>query len=347
MGDRVQDRLDAIYAIGGGPGANRVGFSPEEDEAHRLATGWLAETGLEVEIDADGNLVGRLHGDDPALPEVWSGSHLDSVPHGGRFDGPLGVVAAIEAVARLGRQQRTLGVVAFRDEERGCAGSRARVARGPLPGSFVELHHEQAPRLAEAGAPLAVVSAIVGYARGELQFDGLAGHAGTMPMEGRDDALVRAAGEILRIRDAALAIDGAVATVGRVEVEPGGVNVVPGRVRVSVDARAPDDERLARLVHEIGLEHPIVVPATPLQGAAHDAVAAAIEARGLPVCELASGAGHDAGVLARAGVDAAMLFVRAGNGGVSHSPDESCAAEDVAVAIDVLTDALRRLATSP
>jgi allantoate deiminase len=346
-GDRVTERLDTIYRIGCGPGANRVGFTREEDEAHRVTAAWLEEAGLDVEVDADGNLVGRLPGLDPALPEVWSGSHLDSVPRGGRFDGPLGVVAALEAVIRLGRQRRTLGVVAFRDEERGCVGSRARVARGPLPGSFVELHHEQGPRLADAGVPLAVVGAILAYARGELVFTGQAGHAGTTPMHGRDDALVHAAEEILRIRQAAVDVDEAVATVGRIEVEPGGINVIPARARISVDVRAPDDSRLDRLVREIGLEGAAVVPATPLAGSAHDAVAAAIEARGLPVHELASGAGHDAGVLARAGVDAAMLFVRAGNGGVSHSPDEACADEDVAVAIDVLTDVLRRLATAP
>ena len=114
-----------VYAIGGGPGANRVGYSPEEDEAHRLVVGWLEEAGLEVDVDPAGNLLGRLLGDEPDLPEVWSGSHLDSVPHGGRFDGPLGVLGALEAVCRLGRRRRTLAVVAFREEERGCVGSRA------------------------------------------------------------------------------------------------------------------------------------------------------------------------------------------------------------------------------
>ena len=99
---RVEDRLDAIYAIGGGPGANRVGYTAEEDEAHLLVAGWMREAGLEVDVDADGNLIGRLVGDEPGLPEVWSGSHLDSVPQGGRFDGPLGVVGALEAVSRLG-----------------------------------------------------------------------------------------------------------------------------------------------------------------------------------------------------------------------------------------------------
>ena len=203
----------------------------------------------------------------------------------------------------------------------------------PLPGVFVELHHEQGPRLAAAGAPLAVVTGVVAYARGEKVFDGRAGHAGTTPMEARDDALVAAAAEILRIRDAALSVDGAVATVGRVEVEPGGVNVVPGRVRFTVDARAPDDERLERLVGLIGLEEPAIVSATQFRGTARDALVAAVASHSLPALELSSGAGHDAGVLARAGVDAAMLFVRAGNGGVSHSPDEACADEDVALAV--------------
>jgi len=343
MDGRLGERLDAIYAIGGGPGANRPGFSAGEDEAHRLVAGWMRDAGLEVEVDEDGNLVGRLPALEPALPEVWSGSHLDSVPQGGRFDGPLGVLGALEAAERLGRRRRTLGVVAFREEERGCVGSHARVARGLLPGAWLELHHEQGPRLALAGAPLAVVTAIVGYKRAERVIEGRAGHAGTTPMDARDDALVAAAEEILRIRDVAREIDGAVATVGRLEVEPGGVNVIPGRVRLTIDARAPDDDRLARLLDALGIEPDGVTPPTPLGGPPADALRAAIAGRGLPLVELASGAGHDAGVLARAGVPSAMLFVRALRGGVSHSPDELSSPEDVALAVDVLTDALDRL----
>ena len=346
---RLEERLDAIYVIGGGPtgagGANRVGYSPEEDEAHRLVGGWMQEAGLEVEVDSDGNLIGRLPGDEPGLPEVWSGSHLDSVPQGGRFDGPLGVLGALEAVERLGRRRRTLAVVAFRDEERGCVGSRAFAVRGPLPGAFLELHHEQGPRLALLGAPLAVVTSIVGYVRSERVVEGRAGHAGTTPMDARDDALVRAAAEIIRIRDVAVSIPGAVATVGRIEAEPGGINVIPGRVKFSIDARAPDEERLARLMEGIGIESGTTVAPTAFAGAPLEALRSAIEARGLRAAELASGAGHDAGVLARAGVPSAMLFVRAQNGGVSHSPDEHSTSEDVALAIDVLTDALDRLAS--
>ena len=346
MASELEQRLDAIYAIGGGPGANRPGYTAGEDEAHRLVGGWMREAGLDVEVDDDGNLLGRLPGLEPELSEVWSGSHLDSVPQGGRFDGALGVLGALEAVARLGRQRRTLAVVAFREEERGCVGSQARVARGGLPGAWVELHHEQGPRLALAAAPLGVVTAIVGYKRAERVIGGRAGHAGTTPMDARDDALVTAAEEVLRIRDVARAIEGAVATVGRLDVEPGGVNVIPGRVRLTIDARAPDDVRLGRLLYGLGIDLAGATPPTPLGGPPADALRAAIAERGLSLVELPSGAGHDAGVLARAGVPSAMLFVRALNGGVSHSPEELSSPEDVALAVDVLAHALGLLASS-
>ena len=331
------ERLDRLYAIGGGPGANRVHGSPEEDEAFQLAGEWMRAAGLELEVDAAGNLVGRS----AVRPDVWVGSHLDTVPNGGRYDGALGVVAGIEAVTRAGRGS----AVVFRGEEVGCVGSRAR-CDGELPSAFLELHVEQGPVLASAEAPLGVVTGIVGYARGELVFEGRAGHAGTTPMAARADALVAAAEAVLRIRDAAAGIDGAVATVGQLDVEPGASNVIPARARVSVDARAPDTERLAALVEAIGFEpaqrtEPVAM-AEPLRRV----LAEEIASRGLPVVELASGAGHDAGILAAAGVPSAMLFVRSLNGGVSHSPDELSSDEDVLLAVDVLTGAVQRLAES-
>ena len=190
------------------------------------------------------------------------GSHLDSVTQGGRFDGALGVVAAIEAVERVGSGS----VVVFRGEEVGCVGSRALVAAGgELPRTFLELHVEQGPVLAERDVPVGVVTGIVGYARGELVLEGHAGHAGTTPMVGRKDALVAAAGAIERVRDAALEIPGAVATVGKLDVEPGGANVIPSRVRLSLDVRAPDVERLDALVSSIGFVPPPAssLPASP------------------------------------------------------------------------------------
>ena len=336
---RLEERLEQLYAIGGGPGANRPHPSPEEDEAHRLAAAWLSEAGLEVAVDPHGNLLGRSARD----PDLWVGSHLDSVPRGGRFDGALGVVAAIEAVVRVGAGS----VVAFRGEEVGCVGSRALVAAGrALPWAFLELHVEQGPQLAALGTPVGVVTGIVGYARGELVVEGRAGHAGTTPMDGREDALVVAAAEILRVRDAALAVEGGVATIGQMVVEPGGANVIPSRVRLSLDVRAPDAERLDRLIRTIRFEPSYRVEPALFSGAARGATRAEIEEHGIDVVELSSGAGHDAGILAAAGVDSAMLFVRSLNDGISHSPDELSSPEDLELAVEVLTGALRRLATS-
>ena len=288
--------------------------------------------------------MGRSLGSRPELPEIWTGSHLDSVPAGGKFDGALGVVAGLEAIVSAGDCERTFGLVVFRDEERGCFGSRAFVERGPLPGCYVEVHVEQGPVLEGAGAPLGVVTGIVGYTRREVVFEGAAGHAGTTPMATRDDALSKAAEFVLRVRDAALGIEGTVATVGSVEVEPGAANVIPGSVRLTVDARAPDAERLDRLLAALGLDlDPRSAPVV-MDESVRAVLREEIERLGLPVLELPSGAGHDAGVLAAAGVEAGMLFVRSLNGGASHSPDELTSLEDVAVAIEVLAATLRRLA---
>jgi acetylornithine deacetylase/succinyl-diaminopimelate desuccinylase-like protein len=341
---RALERLDKLYALGGGRGANRLGSSDAEQQACEIAAAWMEDAGLEVESDPAGNVVGRSIGSRPDLPEVWTGSHLDSVPAGGRFDGALGVVVGLEAIASVGACERTLGVVVFRDEERGCVGSRAFVERGSLPGHYLEVHVEQGPVLEQAGTPLGIVTGIVGYTRREVVFEGTAGHAGTTPMSARDDALAKAAEFVVRVRDAAAAIEGAVATVGSLEVEPGAANVIPRRVRLTVDARAPDAERLDRLLAALGLDpEPHNAPAV-MDESVRAVLREEIERLGLPPLELPSGAGHDAGVLASAGVETGMLFVRSLNGGASHSPDELTSEEDVALAIEVLAAALRRLA---
>jgi acetylornithine deacetylase/succinyl-diaminopimelate desuccinylase-like protein len=345
------ERLEQLYAIGGGPGANRLGGSAQEDEAHELFAGWMREAGLEVARDEAGNLYGCLRGRRPELPEVWTGSHLDTVPAGGRFDGALGVVGGLEAVERAGQQERTVTVVAFRDEEGcngpGCVGSRALCAAlpDPRPAAFLELHIEQGPRLEEAGAPLAVVTGIAATAKGEVVFEGREGHAGTTPMAGRSDALVAAAEFVLGLRDAAAAVDGAVATVGRLEIEPGASNVIPARALVSVDVRAPDlkrvEEVLAVVPTELSRTGEVEMSSGPME-----VLREQLANLGVPVIELASGAGHDAGILAAAAVPTGMLFVRSLNGGISHSPDELSAPEDVAQAVTALEGALTGLAAS-
>jgi acetylornithine deacetylase/succinyl-diaminopimelate desuccinylase-like protein len=335
-------RLDEVFHIGNGVGANRVGGTPEEDAACELAVSWLEEAGLEVEVDGRGNVVGRLRGRRPELPEVWTGSHLDSVPEGGRYDGALGVIAGLEAVEGIGQAERTLAVAVFRDEETGCHGSRWRVRHGTLPGAFVEVHVEQGPKLESAGAPVGVVTSIAGIVRCTREFEGRSDHAGTTPMDVRRDALVDAAEYVRHVREVAAAIEDAVATVGELEVVSGAANVVPGRIRLMVDARAPDQERLDRLIAELGLEDAhYVIPPVALSPAV---LREELERLGLPVVELPSGAGHDAGVLAAAGVESSMLFVRSLNGGASHSPEELTSDEDIELALQVLTATLRRLA---
>ena len=322
---RVFERLDELYAIGGG---TRRGYSPEEDAAHELAAGWMREAGLEPEVDAAGNLIGR-RGD----AQVWTGSHLDSVPNGGKFDGALGVVAGIEAAARL--PDAPVGVVAFRAEETGPMGSKRLTE---LPAAFLEVHIEQGPVLERLGEPLGVVTAIAGQARGQVVFEGRADHAGTTPMAAREDALVAAARFVLHVRECAR--EPAVATVGAIEVEPNVMNVVAAKVTVAVDARAPDADALDELVHAIGFE-----PGSRLDPAAMSGAPFEVLGELLPEApRLVSGAGHDAMVLAAAGVPTGMLFVRSLNGGVSHSPEELSSEEDVGLAVDVLTRALERLA---
>jgi acetylornithine deacetylase/succinyl-diaminopimelate desuccinylase-like protein len=321
---RLLDRLDQLYAIGGG---TRLGYSPEEDAAHELAASWMREARLEVSRDEAGNLFGR-RGD----ARVWSGSHLDTVPNGGRFDGALGVVAALEAADRL--RDLPLTVVVFRAEESGPMGSR-RVAEPPE--AFVEVHIEQGPVLEQLGKPLAVVTAVIGQARGSVTFEGTAAHAGTTPMAQRDDALVKAAKFILHVRECAK--DGAVATVGALELAPGAANVVPARVTVSVDARSPTADGLDALIRAIDFEPRWRLDPVAMSGPPIEAVRSVLP----DAPEFVSGAGHDAMVLAAAGVPTAMIFVRSLNGGASHSPEELSSEEDVALAVDALSETLRRL----
>ena len=316
---QIIERIERIASIG-----DRIGYSPAEDAAHELAAGWMAEAGLEVSRDETGNLIGR-RGD----ARVWTGSHLDSVPNGGRYDGVLGVLAGIEAAERL--PEAELAVVAFRAEENGPMGSRALTE---LPEAFLEVHIEQGPVLERAGEPLGVVTAIAGQARGAVVFEGRADHAGTTPMDAREDALLDAARFVLHVRDCAR--DGAVATVGAVEIEPNAMNVVPGRVTVAVDARAPSAEQLAALVAAIGFEPTWMLEPVAMSGAPFETLSALLP----DAPRLVSGAGHDAMVLAAAGVPTGMLFVRSLNGGASHSPEELTSDEDVALAVDALTRAL-------
>jgi allantoate deiminase len=188
-----------------------------------------------------------------------------------------------------------------------------------------------------------------------IRFTGESGHAGTLPMAGRRDAFLAVAEFALALRDEAVRLGDAVATVGDVRIPGGAANVVPGCVEATVDVRAPTVESLTaiaeaapRLARASGLEVEIEValsePPVPLSPVVRQALGDAARAEGVPLLDLASGAGHDAGILAAAGVEAGMLFVRSRNGGVSHRPDELTDDEDIAIASALLTRSLRTLA---
>ena len=221
--------------------------------------------------------------------------------------------------------------------------------RGPAPLGYVEVHIEQGPVLEARRLPVGVVSAIAGQNRYALNFKGEAGHAGTVPMNGRRDALAAAAEFVLAVEAEGRAVAALVATVGQMDVRPGAANVIPDDVDLSLDVRDPEDGerlqscgRLLERAEDIGVERNITVTVKPMTEHAAvrcsprltEILAAAIGQAGYEVISLTSGAGHD-GVVMASLTEIAMLFVRC-KGGVSHSPGESVDAEDVDVAIDVL-----------
>jgi allantoate deiminase len=222
---------------------------------------------------------------------------------------------------------------------------------------YIEVHIEQGPVLEQLGQPLGVVTAISGATRLGVTFIGRPGHAGTVPMSQRRDALATAAGWMLTVEELARSGDGLVATVGQIEAFPGAPNVVPGRVTLTLDVRHADDherERAVRMMRERAIEQAslrnvtvefeelLSTPTVAVDDQLTDRLRAALAQRGLTPVELPSGAGHDAVMLARI-TPVAMLFVRCAEG-LSHHPDESVEPEDAGAAVDVLTDVLRAMA---
>lgn len=397
---RIADRLEALWAIAQAPGggADRPAYSAEEATAMRLVAGWAAEAGLRAALDPHGNLWALPDGDGPV---VTSGSHVDTVPAGGRYDGALGTVLAVEAALALPGRVGLLvcaaeeaprfgaGTVGSRlmvgtlpeaalDDLRDAAGVTAAEARAgylaaldDLPrvddpaallrriGAHVEVHIEPRHELRGRGARLGVVERIAAPHRHELTVEGEAGHAGEVAMADRHDALAAAAELVLALeaaaRDAATRAPATVATVGRLEVEPGAISVIPARVRAALEVRGIDADAIAAVesaldgaATEVAARRGVRIDRRLLRGG--DPIAldpglmersmAAAAARGLDPVTTYSGAGHDAGHLA-AHVPAALLFVPLA-GGQSHTPQEAAGDADVAAAAQVLVDVLAK-----
>ena len=393
----VLARADELAAISEEPDRLLRRFAtPALAQAADRVAGWMEEAGLTVRRDAVGNLIGRVGGDGPPLV---LGSHLDTVPNAGRYDGPLGILAALAVVERLAvggpHLSMPLEVVAFADEEgarfgtaflgsaayagaferewltladeEGVTLAEAILAAGgdpeaavassaPTLAGYVEVHIEQGPVLERDGVPVGVVSAIAGQTRVRVVVRGEAGHAGTVPMSARRDALTAAAEIVLAVERVGRSVEGLVATVGALSVSPGAGNVVPGDVRMVLEARHAENAVRARALEAIRAEVEQIAaargveaswtlrydnPAVELAANLRRGLEAAVESSGHPAKRIVSGAGHDAVVLSRI-CPAAMLFVRCA-GGISHDPRESVDEADVDVALDVVERFLRAL----
>lgn len=398
---RIVHRLEALaQCTDDPPRLTRTFLSPALRRAHEVVRGWMEEAGLEVRVDAIGNLIGEQPKASPHQPVLLLGSHLDSVRDAGKFDGPLGVLLGIECAAAFHRRELPfrLEVVGFSDEEgvrfqstylgsRAIAGTfdTANLALRDANGisleealnswgsdaaalgtaahrredvlAYLEAHIEQGPVLQERNLPVGVVTAIAGQHRARVQFRGTAGHAGTVPMELRHDALCAASEFILTVERLGHQTAGLVATVGQAAVQPGASNVIPGVVDLTLDVRHQDDEILRGAAETLrsaanliakrrGLECDFTVlqesRATPCDRQLRQKLGSAIEKHGYERCELASGAGHDAVALA-ALCPVGMLFVRCRDG-LSHHPDEYASEADIGVALDVMITAIESLA---
>ncbi|SDZ40774.1 allantoate amidohydrolase [Herbiconiux ginsengi] len=413
-GETAHGRLAGLDAIAGvGADVARGGFSRHLwNGADLELRAWFTEragaVGLDVEADRNGNLWAWWGAPGPGA--VVTGSHLDSVPGGGAYDGPLGVVSALDAVGRLRasgfQPSKPFAVVVFAEEEGSrfgvaCLGSRlmtgvldparARSLRdadgvtlaeagaavgfdvkglGADPvaldriGLFVELHVEQGRGLIDLQAPVALASSVLAHGRWRLEFRGQGNHAGTTLMGDRHDPMIAAARAVEAVRAAALAVPGARATVGRIEAVPGGTNVIASAVRLWLDARADSDDDTRMLVTEIERraeaasfveeswsgrvefdtdlrERLRAVLTRPAAGDATGGAGDASVAGPVSIPVLATGAGHDAGVLAGV-VPTAMLFVRNPTG-VSHAPEEFAELADCLAGTDALESVLRGL----
>ena len=375
-------------------GINRVAYSDADLAGRAFTLDLFREAGLNPKIDTAGNIFGRIDGTDRSLKPILIGSHVDSVTDGGNFDGPVGSFGAIEVARSLREQnvrlRHPLEVVVWTNEEGGTVGSRSAIGHitpadldmvarsgktiregiGLVGGNvaklseavrqkgdlacYMELHIEQGGLLERAGLQIGVVEGIVGLRWFEITVTGFANHAGTTPMDQRQDAMLAAAKFAVAMNEAVRAVPGrTVATIGRMVVSPNTRNVIPGQVVFTVDLRDLDSakitqftERFEQLGREIGAatkttfdmkQNVDTAPATSTPEVMNwiDGAAAAL---GFSRQRMPSGAGHDAQEMSRI-APMAMIFVPS-VGGISHSPKEFTKPEDVVNGADVLLNAV-------
>jgi beta-ureidopropionase / N-carbamoyl-L-amino-acid hydrolase len=396
----LRERIESLSVFGrpaGGTfadGVSRTAYSDADVEGRRYVMAEMKAAGLQPRIDPAGNIFARRDGRESSLPPILFGSHIDSVPSGGNFDGDLGSLSALGALdalaaARL-RTRHPLEMVVWAHEEsfafgRGLAcsrivagdftpadldevwnglrradairkigGSPERIAEARRDkGShhcYLELHIEQGGTLDRSRVPVGVVQGIVAIDRYDATITGVANHAGTTPIPERHDAMLAAAHLTVAVREAVTRVPGRqVGTVGHIEVTPNSPNVIPGLVRLSVELRDLDSQKLAAIMDDIRARSREIATSTRTTiefktmaraeaATAATEVQAAIERAAaslrLESSRLPSGAGHDAQMMARLGA-MGMIFVPS-VGGVSHSPKELTHWQDCANGADVL-----------
>jgi len=397
---RLEQRIMKLAEFGKNDqgGVSRVAFSEADIQGRDYLLSLMEEAGLKIRIDGAGNIIGRREGRNPELPPILFGSHSDSVPDGGIYDGALGVLGAIECIQTLEEKkiitQHSLEVIVFTDEEGGLIGSKALIgmlteaalevvshsgktvkegiaAVGGSPGklanavrkkrdfkAFIELHIEQGKVLESRNIDIGVVEGIVGIKWWEVTVDGFSNHAGTTPMNMRQDALLAAAHLIIAVNRVVTSVEGGqVGTVGRIKAEPGAPNVIPGKVIMSLELRDLQEEKIDRLYEKIKEEARAVEKKTgtritfsPIEATAVPALTnpriqkylmEAAHELGLTFLLMPSGAGHDAQNLARI-APTGMIFVPS-VGGISHSPKEYTRPEDMENGVNVLLHVILKI----
>lgn len=402
---RLHNNIMNLSEIGrtGETGVCRLAHSREDRQAVDWVKGWMEAAGLTTRIDAFGNLIGRLEGRFPDAPVLMVGSHIDTQPYGGRYDGTVGVLGGLEAVQTMiesgYKPAMPIEVVSFSDEEGtrfgkglfGVRGMLGQLEEGELErtdangitrrqallefggdpakfkeseyapgtiGMYLELHIEQGPVLESLGEPIGIVTGISGPLWLTVELRGFAGHAGSVPMHLRKDALVGAARVINEVRRLARSEAGAptVGTVGSLEVFPNSRNIIPEHVRFTIDLRDIDHERrlalekqLIESIHKIAEEEGLSCSIREDMSSAPrycapgimEAVRASAGEIGLNPPELMSGPFHDALAMSHC-CDYGMIFVRCKDG-ISHNPQEYASEEDIAIGTEVLYRTLLKL----
>ncbi|WP_420828848.1 MULTISPECIES: M20 family metallo-hydrolase [Metabacillus] len=395
---RLEERINALAQIGkiSETGVCRLALSPEDKEAVETVKGWMEEAGLTARIDHFGNLIGRLEGRNPEAPVLMIGSHIDSQPYAGRFDGVIGVLGALEAAQTLKELNITpnmpIEIVAFCDEEGcrfnkglfgvrgilgkleegeldrtdksgitrkealiefGCDPEKFKDSEYPSGGisAFIELHIEQGPILEAKDTPVGIVTGISGPLWLTVELEGFAGHAGSVPMHMRQDALVGAAKIVVALNELTSEDVTAptVGTVGSMKIFPDSRNIIPEKVSFTIDLRDIEIERrdfienlLRKKIHTIselhGLTYTISEDTNSEPRYCSERIMKIMKNEsshiGLNPIELMSGPFHDSLAMSYE-CEYGMIFVRCKDG-ISHNPKEYSTMEDISIGTELL-----------